>query len=170
MFREADLDGREDLTGELTRTIGPVDARYFDDAVTLAHDNRSKHWQLGVHIADVAHFAQPGSALDREARKRGTSVYLPRKVLPMFPEIISNSLASLQQGRVRYVKSAVIDFTAAGQRTKAQFHNGAIRVRKRFTYEQVSQIYAAHDAHMKKAHGLPPVGVDGGAIDDDVLQ
>ena len=85
------------------------------------HDSRSKHWQLGVHIADVAHFAPPGSALDREARKRGTSVYLPQRVLPMFPEIISNSLASLQQGRVRYVKSVLIDFTPAGQRTEARF-------------------------------------------------
>ena len=69
---------------------------------------------MSVHIADVGHFAPPGGALDREARKRGTSVYLPQRVLPMFPEMISNSLASLQQGRVRYVKSVLIDFTPAG--------------------------------------------------------
>jgi len=140
IFREDDLDGRKDLTKELTITIDPVDARDFDDAVSLTQDSRTKHWQLGVHIADVAHFAPPGSALDREARKRGTSVYLPRRVLPMFPEIISNSLASLQQGRVRYVKSALMDFSPAGQRTESQFANAAIRVRRRFTYEQVSAI------------------------------
>ncbi|HEV3445359.1 MAG TPA: VacB/RNase II family 3'-5' exoribonuclease, partial [Gemmataceae bacterium] len=140
IFREDDLDGRKDLTKELTITIDPVDARDFDDAVSLTQDSRTKHWQLGVHIADVAHFAPPGSALDREARKRGTSVYLPRRVLPMFPEIISNSLASLQQGRVRYVKSALMDFTPAGQRTESQFANAAIRVQRRFTYEQVSAI------------------------------
>src|SRR5262249_8072968 len=92
------------------------------------------------HIADVSHFAPPGSALDREARKRGTSVYLPQRALPMFPEIISNSLASLQQGKVRYVKSALMDFTPVGQRTEARFVNAAIRVRRRFTYEQVSAI------------------------------
>jgi ribonuclease R len=140
IFREDDLDGRKDLTKELTITIDPVDARDFDDAISLTQDSRTKHWQLGVHIADVAHFAPPASALDREARKRGTSVYLPRRVLPMFPEIISNSLASLQQGRVRYVKSALMDFTPAGQRTESQFANAAIRVRRRFTYEQVSAI------------------------------
>jgi ribonuclease R len=126
----------------VTITIDPVDARDFDDAVSLTIDPKSKHWQLAVHIADVAHFAPPGGALDREARRRATSVYLPQRVLPMFPEIISNSLASLQQDRVRYVKSALIDFTPAGQRAAVRFAEGAIRVRRRFTYEQVSAILA----------------------------
>jgi ribonuclease R len=145
-FREDDLAGRTDFTGDLVITIDPADARDFDDAVSLVIDPRSKHWQLAVHIADVAHFCPPGGALDREARRRGTSVYLPRLVLPMFPEIISNSLASLQQDRVRYVKSALIDFTPTGQRTKVAFHEGAIRARKRFTYEQVSAILQHADA------------------------
>jgi ribonuclease R len=146
-FREDELDGRTDFTSDTVITIDPADARDFDDAVSLTIDPRSKHWQLAVHIADVAHFCPPGGALDREARQRGTSVYLPQRVLPMFPEIISNSLASLQQGRLRYVKSALIDFTPAGQRTKASFHNGAIRARKRFTYEQVSHVLDIADAH-----------------------
>jgi ribonuclease R len=135
-FDEADLHGREDFTREIIVTIDPVDARDFDDAVSLTIDSKSKHWQLGVHIADVAHFVPPGGALDREARKRGTSVYLPQKVLPMFPEIISNSLASLQQGKIRYVKSVLMDFTPSGQFTGARFADAAIKVRKRFTYEQ----------------------------------
>ena len=139
-FREDDLDGREDLTGQTMVTIDPVNARDFDDAVLLTQDSLSRHWQLGVHIADVAHFAPPGSALDREARKRGTSVYLPQRVLPMFPEIISNSLASLQQGKVRYVKSALMDLTPLGVKTGVRFANAAIRVRRRFTYEQVAAI------------------------------
>jgi ribonuclease R len=143
-FNEQDLDGREDRTEEVIITIDPAEARDFDDAVSLVHDSRSKHWLLGVHIADVAHFAPPGDPLDREARKRGTSVYLPQRVLPMFPEIIANSLASLQQGKVRYVKSVFIDFTPAGQKTHARFANAAIRVRRRFTYEQVSAILADH--------------------------
>src|SRR5207302_2435285 len=130
-FDEEGLHGRKDFTGQVVVTIDPVDARDFDDAISLTIDPRSKHWQLGVHIADVGHFAPAGGALDREARKRGTSVYLPQRVLPMLPEILSNSLASLQQGKVRYVKSALMDFTPSGQFTKAHFANGVIKNRKR---------------------------------------
>jgi ribonuclease R len=158
-FREDDLHGREDFTGDTIITIDPVDARDFDDAVSLVQDSRSKHWLLGVHIADVSHFAPPGGALDREARKRGTSVYLPQRVIPMFPEIISNSLASLQQDRVRYVKTALIDFTPAGQKTSVRFANGAIRVSKRFTYEQVSKILKDHEAHGRVARSESSTGV-----------
>src|SRR6185437_11260565 len=136
-FDETDLDGREDFTKDVIVTIDPADARDFDDAVSLVRDADSGHWQLTVHIADVGHFAPPGGPLDREARRRATSIYLPQRVIPMFPEIISNSLASLQQGKLRYVKSVVIDFTAAGQKTGVRFANGAIRVQLRFTYEQV---------------------------------
>jgi ribonuclease R len=139
-FNEHDLDGRRDFTDQLVITIDPVDARDFDDAVSLHIDAHTQHWQLAVHIADVSHFVPPGGLLDREARKRGTSVYLPQRVLPMFPELISNSLASLQQDRVRYVKSVLIDFTPMGQRTKTTFANGAVRNRRRFTYGEVSAI------------------------------
>jgi ribonuclease R len=141
-FDEGDLDGREDFTAQTVITIDPADARDFDDGVSLVQDSRSNHWLLAVHIADVAYFAPPGSELDREARKRGTSVYLPQRVLPMFPEIISNSLSSLQAGKLRYVKSVLMDFTPGGQKTAARFANGAIRVRCRFSYEQVSDILA----------------------------
>src|SRR3984957_3352220 len=113
-FDEKNLEGREDFTEWITVTIDPLDARDFDDAISLTIDPKSKHWQLGVHIADVSHFAPLGGPLDREARKRGTSVYLPQRVIPMFPETISNHLASLQQDRVRYVKTAVIDYTPGG--------------------------------------------------------
>ncbi len=158
-FHETDLAGREDFTADTIITIDPADARDFDDAVSLVQDGRSKHWLLGVHIADVAHFAPPGSALDREARKRSTSVYLPQRVLPMFPEIISNSLASLQQGKTRYTKSVLIDFTAAGQKTKASFVNSAVRVRRRFTYEQVSAIleqYEGGDGRLPPESAVEP--------------
>jgi ribonuclease R len=144
-FDETDLDGRDDFTPDVVITIDPVDARDFDDAVSVVQDARSKHWLLSVHIADVAHFVPAGGTLDREARNRGNSVYLPQRVLPMFPEVISNGLASLQQGKLRYVKTAQIDFTPAGQRTSTRFANGAIRVRRRFTYEQVSEILARPD-------------------------
>jgi ribonuclease R len=137
VFREDDLEGREDFTKDLVVTVDPADARDFDDAVSVASDLDTGHWTLQVHIADVSHFAPPGGALDREARRRATSVYLPQRVLPMFPELISNSLASLQEGRVRYVKTAIIDFTPEGQKTGVRFANGAIRVKKRFAYEEL---------------------------------
>src|SRR5436190_6728650 len=115
-FSEEDLEGREDFTRDLLVTIDPVDARDFDDAVGLSRDPETGHWELAVHIADVGHFAPAGGPLDREARKRATSVYLPQRVLPMFPELISNHLASLQPGKVRYVKSAIISYTPEGQK------------------------------------------------------
>ncbi len=149
-FDESDLDGREDFTNDVVITIDPAEARDFDDAVSLTRDEKSGHWQLSVHIADVGHFVPPGGPLDREARRRGTSVYLPQRVLPMFPEIISNSLASLQQGRLRYVKSVVIDFTPQGQKTAVRFANGAIRVRRRFTYEQVSESLDSRESMNRK--------------------
>jgi ribonuclease R len=148
-FSESELHGREDFTDEVIVTIDPVDARDFDDAISLRIDGKSRHWQLGVHIADVSHFVPVGGALDREARIRGTSVYLPQRVLPMFPELISNSLASLQQDKVRYVKSALMDFTPMGQRTAVRFANAAIRNLRRFTYDEVSAILA-HPAGAKE--------------------
>jgi ribonuclease R len=158
-FDENDLRGRQDFTQEVVITIDPADARDFDDAISLRRDPRSKHWLLGVHIADVSHFVPPGSALDREARRRGTSVYLPQRVLPMLPEVISNGLASLQQGRVRYTKSVLLDFTPAGQRAGVEFANSAIRVRRRFTYEEVSAILAAYpeeEVSAARRRSLPP--------------
>ncbi|HEY7424814.1 MAG TPA: ribonuclease R [Gemmataceae bacterium] len=156
-FNEKDLDGREDFTKDVIVTIDPAEARDFDDAVSLVRDEDSGHWQLTVHIADVNHFAPPGGALDREARRRATSVYLPQRVLPMFPEIISNSLASLQQGRLRYVKSVVLDFTPEGQKTAARFANGAICVRRRFTYEQVFELLQPASRERKRVEGKTPL-------------
>ena len=141
-YREDDFGNREDFTHDLVITIDPIDARDFDDAISLTFDPHSKQYTLTVHIADVAYFAPPGSALDREARKRGTSVYLPGRVLPMFPELISNGLASLQPQRVRYVKSVVMTFAEDGIRTSVRFANGVIRSKHRFTYEQVTMVYA----------------------------
>jgi ribonuclease R len=135
-FNEADLAGRRDLTAETIVTIDPVDARDFDDAISLERIERG-HWLLGVHIADVAHFVEAGSPLDREAYARATSVYLPDRVIPMLPEIISNGLASLQPERVRYARSAFIEYDPAGVPIAAEFAATAIRSARRFTYEEV---------------------------------
>lgn len=138
-FDESDVRGRMDLTQETIITIDPVDARDFDDAISLTREENG-HWWLGVHIADVAHYVKPGSPLDREAQLRGTSVYLPDRVIPMLPEILSNALASLQAGKVRFTKSVFIDFTPEGIPTRAEFANSAIKATQRFAYEDVLPI------------------------------
>ncbi len=145
-FDEHDLGDRVDLTRETIVTIDPVDARDFDDAISLEkHPDGS--WRLGVHIADVAFFVQPGSPLDVEAQNRGNSVYLPDRVLPMLPEILSNALASLQQDHVRFTKTAFIEFTPDGIPTHTELANTAIKVTRRFAYEEVMPIIADLDAH-----------------------
>ena len=138
-FKEDNLAGRTDLSAETIITIDPVDARDFDDAISLTKSDDG-HWLLGVHIADVAHFVPSASPLDLEARKRGTSVYLPRHVIPMLPELISNGLASLQQGQVRYTKTAFIEFDSAGSVVGTDVANTAIKVTRRFAYEDVMPI------------------------------
>jgi len=147
-FDETDLSGRKDLTGETILTIDPVDARDFDDAISLERVEKG-HWRLGVHIADVSHFVRPNSALDREAYNRATSVYLPDRVIPMIPEIISNGLASLQPDKVRYTKTVFIEFTPDGVPVHAEAHAAAIRSQRRFTYEEVDE-YLADNVPWKK--------------------
>ncbi|MHB8901332.1 MAG: ribonuclease R [Thermoguttaceae bacterium] len=140
---------RHDATGETIVTIDPVDARDFDDAISLERFENG-HWRLGVHIADVSHFVPPGTPLDREAQARGTSVYLPDRVIPMLPELISNGLASLQPGKVRFTQTVYIHFTPEGVRTHVEAYRAAIRSSKRLTYEQVDQYLADPDAWLRK--------------------
>lgn len=137
-FDESIADGRVDLTNLAVITIDPFDARDFDDAISLERLENG-HWRLGVHIADVSHFVQPGSPLDKEARDRATSVYLPDMVIPMIPEIISNNLASLQPDKVRYTKTAFIEFTEDGVRVATDFCSAAIKSKRRFTYEEIDE-------------------------------
>jgi ribonuclease R len=153
-FKEEDLEGRLDLTGELTITIDPATARDFDDAITLSRDEKG-FWKLGVHIADVSHFVRPNSPLDRTARNRGTSVYLPDRVIPMLPEVLSNSLASLQAGHVRYTVSAFMEFNAEGIRTDRSFARSAINVDHRFAYEQAMALIKDADAPMEGVGAEP---------------
>ncbi|MEX0675863.1 MAG: ribonuclease R [Pirellulales bacterium] len=147
-FDESLSKGRTDLTKLVTITIDPVDARDFDDAVSLERTERG-HWRLGVHIADVSHFVRPGTALDREAYQRATSTYLPDRVIPMLPEIISNGLASLQPGKVRYTKSVFIEYTPDGVAVHVEPMSAAITSQRRFTYEEVDA-YLADPASWRK--------------------
>ncbi|MCC6125844.1 MAG: ribonuclease R [Pirellulales bacterium] len=148
-FAETVPAGRTDYSKATIVTIDPEDARDFDDAISLERLDGG-NWLLGVHIADVSHFVQPKSPLDREARNRATSVYLPDRVIPMLPEIISNGLASLQPGKVRLTKTALIEFTPEGLQVGVELQNSAIKSAKRLTYEQVDAFLADPEAWRKK--------------------
>ena len=125
---------REDLADTFTFTIDPPDAKDFDDAITVSHDKATDEWTLGVHIADVAHFVRPGMALDEEARARGNSVYLPRLVIPMLPEVLSNGVCSLQEGVPRFTKSAFITLDHRGKVIFQRLAATVISSNKRLTY------------------------------------
>jgi ribonuclease R len=132
--------GRTDLHDLTVITIDPDDARDFDDAISITElDGRL---ELGVHIADVSYFVQPGGALDQEARERANSVYFPRLVIPMLPEVLSNGVCSLQENEPRLTKSAFITYDARGRRVATRFANTVIRSAKRLTYREATQILA----------------------------
>ena len=132
------LEGREDLRNDFIVTIDPDDARDFDDAIQVEKTNSG--WRLGVHIADVAAYVEPGSALDREARGRGNSVYLPDRVIPMLPERLSNGVCSLNPGVDRLTHSVFIHFDKHGVVKSARFGRSVIRSAHRLTYKEAYAI------------------------------
>lgn len=132
-------DDREDLRDLLTITIDPRDARDFDDAISLRKLDRGG-WELGVHIADVAHFVPVDGPIDREARSRGTSVYFPGRVAPMLPELLSNEVCSLQPGQPRFTKTVFIAYDAKAAPRSARVVNGVIQSKRRLTYETAAAI------------------------------
>ena len=138
--RQPTFDDRLDLTDEIIITIDPADAKDFDDALSLEKlDNGN--WRLGVHIADVAHFVPKNSPIDKEAISRATSVYLPDKVIPMLPEVLSNALASLQPDKIRFAKSVFMEFTPQGTRVHTEFFRAAIKSKQRFNYTEVQEFF-----------------------------
>ncbi|MGI9474298.1 MAG: ribonuclease R family protein [Rubripirellula sp.] len=143
---------RKDLTQMLTITIDPFDARDFDDAISLQRENG--RWRLWVHIADVSHFVPIGGEIDEEAKQRATSVYLPDRVIPMIPEIISNHLASLQPDRMRLVKTVEIELLDDLTVTHTEVHNAAIHSDLRLNYEQVDQ-FLSEPSEFVESWGQP---------------
>jgi ribonuclease R len=138
-FNPRDLTGRQDITDALVITIDPPDAKDFDDAVSLTQDRHGR-WVLGVHIADVSYFVPAGSALDRAARRRGNSVYLPGRTLPMLPEMLSNGICSLQPEQPRYTKSVYLTYDKDGRVQHTRFGNTMIRSKARLTYQQADRV------------------------------
>jgi ribonuclease R len=133
------IAGREDLRNQFIVTIDPDDARDFDDAINV-EKLPNGGWQLGVHIADVAAYVEPGSALDREARLRGNSVYLPDRVIPMLPERLSNGVCSLKPQVDRLTHSVFIHFDKRGVPKSARFARSVIRSAHRLTYKEAYAI------------------------------
>ena len=127
--------GRLDLRGEFIVTIDPDDAKDFDDAINV-DELPDGGWRLGVHIADVSHYVKPGSALDREARARGNSVYLDDRVVPMLPEKLSNGLCSLRPREDRLTMSCFIEFSPKLVARKVEFASSVIHSKHRLTYQE----------------------------------
>ncbi|MHC4714743.1 MAG: ribonuclease R [Planctomycetota bacterium] len=136
--RPEDIEGRLDLRDRTVVTIDPVHARDFDDAISIKRT--ADGWLLGVHIADVSAYAPAGSVIDAEAAGRGTSVYLPTKVIPMIPHSISNGIASLRENEDRLTKTVILRYNRRGQLLGYEIHRSVIRSAKRLTYDQASEI------------------------------
>ena len=132
---------RLDLRKKFIFTCDPATAKDFDDALSLETDRKGNR-VLGVHIADVSHFVRPGSALDREAYKRSTSVYFADRVVPMLPEALSNGVCSLVPGEERLAFSVFVTFDKKGEAVKRSFAKSVIRSKARFAYEEVMKIIA----------------------------
>ena len=151
---DADKYGdREDLRAQFIVTIDPDDARDFDDAIHVEKLDGGE-WELGVHIADVSAYVVPGNALDREALRRGNSVYLADRVIPMLPERLSNGVCSLNPNVNRLTHSAFIRFGKNGRSRRVRFAKTIIRSARRLTYKEAYGILRAapNDELGKRLH------------------
>src|SRR5271156_2318875 len=136
---EAEREGREDFRHLPIVTIDGETARDFDDAVYVER-RADGGWNLQVHIADVAHYVRTGTALDQEARLRGTSVYFPDRAVPMLPEALSNGMCSLKPREERLVMSALMQFDANGKMLTSHMTAGVIRSAERMSYTDVNKV------------------------------
>ncbi|MFZ5494137.1 MAG: ribonuclease R family protein [Verrucomicrobiota bacterium] len=150
----ADLAGRLDFRDVPTFTIDPDDAKDFDDALSIEYLGHGEI-RVGVHIADVSHYVKPGTALDREAQRRGNSTYLVGTVVPMLPEKLSNGLCSLVEAQDRLTKAVLFTFNRAGVIKHTEFANTVICSRKRLTYRQAHALMFADNLEAIRRLPLP---------------
>jgi ribonuclease R len=154
---DRDIRGRTDFRAVPTVTIDGEHARDFDDAITIEKLPNGNYW-LGVHIADVSHYVQEGSALDREAYDRGTSVYFPERAVHMFPSELATGLCSLNPHVDRLVQSCLMEVDRRGEVVRHEFHDGVINSDQRMTYTAVNAILTDRDpALMAKYAELVPM-------------
>lgn len=144
------LTDREDLRTTDHVTIDGETAKDFDDAICVVKSR--KGYRLYVSIADVSHYVTPGSAIDRDAYARGTSIYFPGRVIPMLPEKLSNDLCSLVPGKDRFTVTAILDFDRSGMLQKKHFTRSVICSRNRFTYTTVRKILVDKDPVVRSEH------------------
>jgi ribonuclease R len=144
---ERDIRGRTDFRSRTTVTIDGEHARDFDDAITLEKLPNGNFW-LGVHIADVSHYVQEGSALDKEAYERGTSVYFPERAVHMFPSELATGLCSLNPRVDRLVQSCLMEVDRRGEVVRAEFHDGVINSNERMTYTAVNGLLTERDPQL----------------------
>lgn len=147
---EADMAGRTDLRSITTVTIDGETARDFDDAVAIAREG--VNFRLWVSIADVSHYVLPGSAIDKEAYLRGTSVYFPDRCIPMLPEELSNGICSLNPGVDRLTMTAEMLFDPSGEMLSSSFYPSVIKSAARLTYTIVSRIVEHDDPSAKEEY------------------
>jgi ribonuclease R len=139
VIAEKEIAGRKDCRNILTVTIDPIDAKDFDDAISF-RELKNGLFEIGVHIADVSHYVEPDTALDKEAYERATSVYLPDRVNPMLPERISNELCSLRPHEDKLTFSAIFQITQKAEVKHYWLGKTVIHSDHRFTYEEVQEI------------------------------
>lgn len=153
---DADMQGRRDLRNWQMVTIDGEDAKDLDDAVSLTREG--ENYVLGVHIADVTNYVQENSAIDREAKERGTSVYLVDRVIPMLPHRLSNGICSLNAGEDRLALSCIMTVNPKGNVIGHEIAETVIRVDERMTYTGVKKILEDHDpAETQKYRELLPM-------------
>ncbi|WEV54168.1 ribonuclease R [Leuconostocaceae bacterium ESL0723] len=151
--------GREDITDQPLVTIDGADTKDIDDAV-VAWKMDNGHYHLGVHIADVSHYVKEGSAIDKEAYNRGTSVYLTDRVIPMLPRRLSNGIASLNPDVVRLAMSVDMEIDQKGRVVKHHIHSSVIRSHARMTYTAVNEILKGDEKTRQQYRELVPMFED----------
>lgn len=137
-------EGRKDITDQPLVTIDAIESKDLDDAV-VAWKLDNGHYHLGIHIADVSHYVKPGTPLDKEAFKRGTSVYLTDRVVPMLPKRLSNGICSLNPGEDRLAMSCEMEIDENGKIVNHKIFPSVMRSHARMTYKAVNRILEAHD-------------------------
>ena len=148
---EADIEGRTDFRELPIVTIDGESAQDFDDAVYV-QKLPNGNYSLAVHIADVGAYVAVGSAIDREAQRRATSVYFPDRVVPMLPERLSNEICSLKPGVDRLVQSVVVEINREGRTVNYEFHDAVIRSAARMTYREVAALLDGSDADLAEKY------------------
>lgn len=148
-IREEEISNRRDMREVMTFTIDPKDAKDFDDALSV-RTLENGNYEIGVHIADVTHYVQPGSFLDQEAYRRGNSVYLVDRTIPMLPEKLSNVACSLRPNEDKYTFSGVFEMDKNAKIVNQWFGRTAIHSNRRFTYEEAQEVIEKGEGDCKE--------------------